>query len=89
MDEFTKWSTKLKIFLQQSGLDCYIFVPKKKPKHLISPPNPNTKPVAYANWLSNNDLIISVSHAAMSNAEQEGLYTDGTAKGYDTLKLRA
>ncbi|KAG6892658.1 hypothetical protein C0993_003310, partial [Termitomyces sp. T159_Od127] len=48
------------------------------------------EPVAYANWLTNNDLIIGVIQAAVSDAEQEGLVTDGTAKEcYNALKARA
>ncbi|KAG6871908.1 hypothetical protein C0995_014985, partial [Termitomyces sp. Mi166 len=87
MSEFIKWSTKLEIFLQQSSLDCYIFAPEMKPDHLITQLNLNTEPVAYANWLSNNNLIIGMIHAAMLDAEQEELQTDGTMKEcYDTLK---
>ncbi|KAG5349545.1 hypothetical protein C0989_003244 [Termitomyces sp. Mn162] len=47
--KFIRWSTKLKIFLQQSSLDRYIFMPKKKPEHLIMQPDPRTKLTAYAN----------------------------------------
>ncbi|KAG6901336.1 hypothetical protein C0995_013487, partial [Termitomyces sp. Mi166 len=71
--EFTKWSNKLAIFLQQSSLDHYIFAPEKKPKCLITTPNLDAEPVAHANWLANNDLIIGVICAAISEAEQEGL----------------
>lgn len=85
--EFIKWSTKLEIFLQQSGLDRYIFTSEKNPKRLITQPDPSTEPNAYNNWLSNNDLIIGVICAAISDAEQEGLETDGTTKEcYDALK---
>lgn len=88
--EFSKWSNKLEIFLQQSGLDRYIFVSDKNPNRLITEPNEATEPNAYSNWLSNNDLIIGVIRAAVSEAEQEGLETDGTAKEcYDALKTRA
>lgn len=85
--EFSKWSTNLEIFLQQSGLNRYIFAPVTRPDRLIAQPDPSTEPNAYANWLSNNDLIISVIRAAVSDAEQEGLATDGTAKEcYNALK---
>ncbi|KAG6877663.1 hypothetical protein C0992_009552 [Termitomyces sp. T32_za158] len=85
--EFVKWSNKLEIFLQQSGLDRYIFAPENKPSRLIIEPDPVAEPVAYANWLANNDLIIGVIRAAVSDAEQEGLVTDGTAKEcYNALK---
>ncbi|KNZ81329.1 hypothetical protein J132_02019 [Termitomyces sp. J132] len=88
--EFTKWSTKLEIFLQQSSLDQYIFASEKNPNRLIRKPDPETEPNAYANWLSNNGLIISIIHAAVSEAEQEGLETYGFAKEcYDTLKVHA
>lgn len=88
--KFTKWSTKLEIFLQQSGLDRYIFASEKKPDRLITSPNPHTEPNAYGNWLANNDLIIGVIRTAISEAKQEGLETDGTAKEYyDALKMRA
>lgn len=88
--EFTKWSTKLNIFLQQSGLDRYIFASDKNPSRLITQPDPITEPNAYANWLSNNDLIIGVIRAAVSESEQEGLETDGSAKEcYDALKACA
>ncbi|KAG5723846.1 hypothetical protein E4T56_gene9843 [Termitomyces sp. T112] len=43
MGEFTRWSTKLEIFLQQSGLDRYIFAPEKKPERLITQPDPKTE----------------------------------------------
>lgn len=40
--------------------------------------------------MSNNNLIIGVIRATVSDAEQEGLATDGTAKEcYDALKARA
>ncbi|KAG5718771.1 hypothetical protein E4T56_gene2727 [Termitomyces sp. T112] len=90
MGEFMKWLMKLKIFLQQSGLDHYIFAPESKPDCLIRQPNPNTEPVVYANWLSNNNLIIGVICATVSDAKQEGLSTDGTANEcYDMLKAQA
>ncbi|KAG6871054.1 hypothetical protein C0995_008741 [Termitomyces sp. Mi166 len=83
-------STKLEIFLQQSRLDHYIFMPESKPDHLVTEPNPTSKPVAHTNWLTNNDLIVGVICAAISNAEQDSLKTDGTAKEcYDALKARA
>lgn len=85
--EFTKWSIRLEIFLQQSGLDRYIF---GKAERLVTEPDRVTEPVAHANWLSNNDLIIGVIRAAISDAEQEDLNTDGSAKEcYDALKARA
>lgn len=88
--EFSKWSTKLEIFLQQTGLDRYIFAPSSRPERLITEPDHTTEPIAHSNWLSNNDLIIGVIRAAISDAEQEGLTTDGTAKEcYDALKARA
>lgn len=88
--EFIKWSNKLEIFLQQSGLDCYIFAPVTNPECLITEPNPSMEPVVHANWLANNGLIIGVICAAISDAEQEGLNTDGTAKEcYDSLKAHA
>ncbi|KAG6880146.1 hypothetical protein C0992_005230 [Termitomyces sp. T32_za158] len=88
--EFTKWLTKLEIFLQQSGLDQYIFALEKSPNRLIRQPNPRNKPNAYANWLSNNDLIIGIIRAAISEGKQEGLETDGFAKEcYNTLKAHA
>ena len=87
MGEFSKWSTKLEIFLQQSSLNQYIFGPMTKPNHLILQPNSKTEANVYANWLSNNNLIISVIQAAVSDAEQEGLVMDGTAKEcYNALK---
>ncbi|KAH0586391.1 hypothetical protein H2248_007629 [Termitomyces sp. 'cryptogamus'] len=43
MGEFTRWSTKLEIFLQQSGLDRYIFAPEKKPERLITQPDLKTE----------------------------------------------
>ncbi|KAG6887366.1 hypothetical protein C0992_012605 [Termitomyces sp. T32_za158] len=88
--EFSKWSTKLEIFLQQSGLNRYIFASERNPSRLITQPNETMEPNVYANWLSNNDLIIGVICAAVSEAEQEGLETDGSAKEcYDALKARA
>ncbi|KAG6899498.1 hypothetical protein C0995_005817 [Termitomyces sp. Mi166 len=44
--EFTKWSMKLEIFLQQSGLDQYIFASEKNPDRLIRKPDPETEPNA-------------------------------------------
>lgn len=44
----------------------------------------------YTNWLSNNNLIIGVIRAAISEAEFEGLKTDVMAKEYyNALKARA
>ncbi|KNZ77209.1 hypothetical protein J132_06204 [Termitomyces sp. J132] len=88
--KFVKWSMKLEIFSQQSWLDHYIFTPEKKPDCLIAEPHLVTEPNAYPNWLSNNDLIIGIIHAAVSEAEQEGLIMDSTAKEcYDALKAQA
>ncbi|KAG5334214.1 hypothetical protein C0989_003974 [Termitomyces sp. Mn162] len=88
--EFTKWSNKLEIFLQQSGLNKYIFAPESKPDCLITEPNASIEPIAHANWLANNDLIIGVIQAAISEAEQDGLKTDRSAKEcYNALKARA
>ncbi|KAG6884079.1 hypothetical protein C0993_001602, partial [Termitomyces sp. T159_Od127] len=36
--DFTKWSNQSEIFLQQSGLDCYVFAPQRKPELLIAEP---------------------------------------------------
>ncbi|KAG6863682.1 hypothetical protein C0993_010652, partial [Termitomyces sp. T159_Od127] len=69
--KFAKWSNKLEIFLQQSGLDRYIFAPDSKPDRLITEPSESKEPVAHANWLANNDLIVGVICAAVSEAEQE------------------
>ncbi|KAH0578539.1 hypothetical protein H2248_003688 [Termitomyces sp. 'cryptogamus'] len=89
MGKFTKWSNKLKIFLQQSRLDHYIFVPKNKPSQLITEPSQSAKPVTHAKWLANNDLIVGIICAAISEAEKEGLLTDGSAKEcYNNLKAR-
>ncbi|KAH0583241.1 hypothetical protein H2248_011121 [Termitomyces sp. 'cryptogamus'] len=56
----------------------------------MTEPNSSTKPVAYANWLANNDLIIGIIQTAVSKAEQDGLKTNGTAKEcYSALKARA
>lgn len=87
--EFTKWSIKLDIFLQQSGLDQYIFTLEKNPSRLIMQPDSVAEPNVYANWLSNNDLIISIICAAVSESKLEGLKTNRTAKEcYNALKAR-
>ena len=76
--------------MQQTGLDRYIFAPRSQPEQLVTEPDPATKPVTHSNWLSNNYLIIGVICAAISDAKQEGLTTDGTAKEcYDALKAQA
>lgn len=81
---------RLEIFLQQSSLDCYVFASEKNPGCLITSPGLVAEPDVYANWLSNNNLIIGIIHAAISDAEQEGLKTNRTAKQcYDALKARA
>lgn len=88
--KFLKWSTKLEIFFQQSGLDQYIFVSEKNPSRLITQLDQIAEPNMYANWLSNNNLIIGVIHSAVSKAEQEKLETNETVKEcYDSLKAHA
>ncbi|KAH0581402.1 hypothetical protein J132_02956 [Termitomyces sp. J132] len=48
------------------------------------------EPVAHANRLANNDLIIGVIQVTISKAKQEGLDCDGNAKQYyDVLKAYA
>ncbi|KAG6875256.1 hypothetical protein C0992_004547 [Termitomyces sp. T32_za158] len=81
---------RLPLTALQTSLDRYIFAPETRPKRLVTQPNASSEPNAYSNWLSNNDLIIGIIHAAISDAEQEGLDTDGSAKEcYDALKARA
>ncbi|KAH0591450.1 hypothetical protein H2248_001526 [Termitomyces sp. 'cryptogamus'] len=65
--KFMKWLNKLKIFLQQSGLDQYIFAFENKPDCLITEPSTSKELVAYANWLANNDLIVGIIRAAVSD----------------------
>ncbi|KAG6824588.1 hypothetical protein H0H92_006408 [Tricholoma furcatifolium] len=82
---FLQFSTKLEIFLQQCGLDHYIFSCKTSP--LIVAPDATTKPHTYNNWLANNGLIIGVIRTAIDHSKHNGLVTDKTAKDcYKSLK---
>lgn len=85
--DFAQFAIKLEIFLQQCGLDRYIFA---KAPLLITAPSDTREPHAYDNWLCNNGLIIGVIRAAVDRSEHEGLVTSSTAKDcFDNLKKRA
>ena len=81
---FAKWSKALEIFLSLLGLKFYVFEP------FISVPKASSEPVAYRNWLTNDDLARAVIMTALDEAEYEGLDDAKTAASmYAAVKARA
>ncbi|KAG6876384.1 hypothetical protein C0993_003506 [Termitomyces sp. T159_Od127] len=81
---FSKWSKALEIHLSLLGLKFYVFLTQ------ISCPSSLTKPVAYANWVSNDDLARAVILTALNDSKYEGLDETKTAASlYRRVKARA
>ncbi|KNZ76963.1 hypothetical protein J132_10911 [Termitomyces sp. J132] len=81
---FVKWSKALEIHLSLLGLKFYAFGP------LVRTPSDTAEPVAYQNWVANDDLTKAVILTALDETEYEGVdNAPSAAKLYALVKARA